>query len=103
MRATRLEIEDFPVPVESKGLVTFQRVLSVESAESSGSLWFRAAAGRVEALAGGGYRIDGKLTVSFGLSPGCKAIVRNSGGKQELLVSVSLDKGKARIEEKISW
>ena len=98
-----VKIEDFPVPVESKGLVTFQRVLSVESAESSGSLWFRAAAGSIEALAGGGYRIDGKLTVSFGLSPGCKAIVRNSGGKQELLVSVSLDEGKARIEEKISW
>ena len=98
-----VRIEDFPVPVESKGLVTFQRVLSVESAESSGSLWFRAAAGSIEALASGGYRIDGKLTVSFGLSPGCKAIVRNSGGKQELLVSVSLDKGKARIEERISW
>ena len=64
---------------------------------------FRAAAGNIEALASGSYRVDGKLTFSFGLSPGCRTVVRNSGGKQELLVSISLENGKARIEEKISW
>ena len=98
-----IKVEDFPTPVESKGSVTFQRVLSIEAPASPGGLWFRAAAGSVESLADGSYRIDGKLTLSFGLSRGCKTVVRNSGGKQELLVSVAMDNGKARIEEKIAW
>lgn len=98
-----IKVEDFPVPVESKGAVSFERVLAVEGAGKPGGLWFRAAAGNIETLANGSYRVDGKLTFAFGLSPGSKVVVRNSGGKQELLVSVALDKGKARIEEKISW
>lgn len=98
-----VRVEDFPEPVESKGTVTFQRVLTVAGEEGVKNLWFRAAAGQVEKLAGETYRIDGKLRLSFGLTPGCKVVVRESGGKQELLVSVVLDKGKARIEEEIAW
>ena len=98
-----INVEDFPLPVESRGAVTFQRVLSVETGKDVDNLWFRAAAGQVEKQAGGAYLVNGNLRLSFSLSEGCEVVVRNSGGKQELLVSVKLDKGKARIEEEISW
>jgi len=96
-------VEDLPVPVEEKGVATFQRVLTIQSAEEVRNLWFRAASGKIEVQANGSYRIDDSILLSFGLSPGCRAVVRDAGGKQDLLVLVSFKDGKARIEEKISW
>ena len=97
------KVEDYPAPVESAGAVTFKRTLSVEGPKGATNLWFRAAAGQVEAQPGGGYKVNGNLVLSFGLSPGSKVLIRESAGKQELLVSVGLENGKARIEEVISW
>ena len=95
--------DDTRVTVEEKGVVTFQRILTIQSAGEVRNLWFRAASGKVQAQGNGSYRIDDSILLSFGLSPGCRAVVRDAGGKQDLLVSVSLKNGKARIEEKISW
>ena len=98
-----IKVEDYPAPVESAGAVSFKRTLSVEGPKGAANLWFRAAAGQIEAQPGGGYKVNGNLLLSFGLSPGSKVVIRDSGGKQELLVSVGLENGKARIEEEISW
>ena len=98
-----IKVEDYPAPVESAGAVTFKRTLSIEGPKGAAKLWFRAASGQVEAQPGGSFKVNGNLVLSFGLSPGSKVVVRDSAGKQELLVSVGLENGKARIEEEISW
>ena len=98
-----IKVEDYPAPVESAGAVTFKRTLSIEGPKGAANLWFRAASGQVEAQPGGSFKVNGNLVLSFGLSPGSKVVVRDSAGKQELLVSVGLENGKARIEEEISW
>ncbi len=98
-----IKVEDYPAPVESAGAVSFKRTLSIEGPKGAANLWFRAASGQVEAQPGGSFKVNGGLVLSFGLSPGSKVVIRDSGGKQELLVSVGLENGKARIEEEISW
>jgi hypothetical protein len=65
-------------------------------------LWFRAAVGdRIEATGGSWYRINGEWRVR--IESTVAPVIRQSGGKQELMVPVRFGDGRARIVQEIVW
>ncbi|MCA9267449.1 MAG: hypothetical protein KDA41_03215, partial [Planctomycetales bacterium] len=64
-------------------------------------LYLRAAVGSAIApLDGGWYDVDGQLRVRIA---GGTAVVRSSGGKQELIVHVEFQGAKAQISQEYDW
>jgi mono/diheme cytochrome c family protein len=96
-----IKVEDFPNPVAGKeGIVRRQFVVSSEKAADG--LQFRAmVAGKIEPQKDGWYRIDSawRLKIESDTQP----IVRQSGGKTELLVPVRLMDGKAKFVIEYAW
>ncbi len=96
-----LHVEDCPIPVLGKD-VSLQRTLKLTSQAAPANLFFRAAVGnKIEPLAGQWFRVDGvwKLRITVGSKP----LLRQSAGRTELLVPVSLTNGKAEITEHFMW
>jgi hypothetical protein len=93
-------VEDFPQPVPGKE-VSLRRTLTLTAPAAVEGLHYRAAVGaRIEALAGGWYRVDGTWQVKVS---GGAAHVRKSGGKLELVVPVRFKDGKARLVQDYVW
>jgi mono/diheme cytochrome c family protein len=95
-----VEVEDFPNPVAGKE-GTLRRTLSLTATMPANNLYFRAAAaGKIEKLEGGWFRIDGGWKVHL---EGSEPTVRKSAGHDELLVPVRFADGNAKIIEEIVW
>jgi hypothetical protein len=95
-------IEDAPEPVSDQPFAPFRRTLRISADAPVEHLWFRAlAAGNIEPQDDGWFAVDGdwKLRVESAVKP----IVRQSGGKQELLVPVEMPEGKARFVIEYHW
>lgn len=102
--APAFSVEDFPKPVANgTDDPAFQRRLIITAGGGAGAvdnLYFRAAAGKIDRQADGSYLIDDKVRMRL---PGAKPIVRESQGRQELLVPVVFVNGKAEIVQEILW
>ncbi len=96
-----IKFEDFPNPVAGKEGV-LRRQISVTSEKVVEGLHFRAMlAGKIEPQKDGWYRIDGawRLKIESETPP----VVRQSGGKTELLVPIRLTDGKAKFVVEYAW
>ena len=100
-----LMVTDHPIPVKGAGKYpTLKRVLSFEGTADTSQLWYRAAAtGKIESLGQRRYRIDGVWTMEIGGSGAEEPRIRESAGKQELLIPVRLKNGKAEITQHYVW
>lgn len=96
-----IDVEDFPSAVQGAADADLHRTLTLKSkAAPAGKLYFRAAvAAKIEEKSGV-FLVDEKVRLSF---PGAKPVLRNSGGKTELLVPVVFRDGAAQIVEHITW
>ena len=94
------EVQDFPKAIAHGKEGTFERRLTVTAKGPVNDLYFRAATGKIELQADGWYLLDGNVRIRL---PGAKPSLRESGGKQELLVPVVLVDGNAEILQEIQW
>ncbi len=93
-----VKVEDFPTAVEKE--FGIHRTLSLTATKPVANLYFRAAVGnKIEALGDGWYRIDGALKMKLDGKP----LVRQSGGKTELLAPITFRDGKATIVQEFVW
>jgi hypothetical protein len=101
-----VSVEDFPKPMAGSGgggEAGFKRQLKLTATgiKPNEVAYFRAAAaGKIEKLPDGFYLVDG--TVRLRLSGG-EPFIRESNGRQELLVPVKFNGGIAEIVEEIAW
>jgi hypothetical protein len=95
---------DYVVPIENAAAAArpgLRRTLSL-SGEGSGGTWhFLAAAGKVDSVEPGVFRIDGVWTLK--VESRHAPMIRDSGGRQELLVPVSLQNGPQRLVLEYLW
>jgi hypothetical protein len=96
-----LEVQDFPNPVTVGKEVGMRRTLSLAATGVAGLYYRAAVANRIEPLANGSYRIDDAWNLK--VEGAGKPQVRRSGGKQELLVPVPFQGGKARLVVEYVW
>jgi hypothetical protein len=95
-----IKVEDFPNPTSSAE-PTLKRSLMITAEKAVEHLYFRAAVGgKIESSGDGWYKIDSwKMKVENGVAP----VVRQSGGKSELLVPVRFKEGKATVMVEYAW
>ncbi|MFN0017209.1 MAG: PA14 domain-containing protein [Pirellulaceae bacterium] len=97
-----IKITDYPAPYGEADVYVFRRTLSLTSEKPAANLYFRAAAaGKIEDVGGGSYKIDGLWTMKIGSNQ--KPFVRENSGKQELLVPVRFDGKGASITQEFEW
>lgn len=97
-----VRITDYPAPYGEDDVFVFRRMLSLTSEKPVANLYFRAAAaGKIEDVGGGSYKIDGQLTMKIGSKQ--KPLLRENSGKQELLVPVMFDGKGASITQEFEW
>ncbi len=96
-----IKIEDFPNPTAGKEGI-LRRQINVTAEKASEGLHFRVMAGsKIEPLKDGWYQTDAglKLKIESDAAP----LVRQSGGKSELLVPIRLKEGKAKFVVEYAW
>ncbi len=100
----RIAISDAIVPRKTDNqLASFERTITLESPSSAEGIYFRAAsASKIESV-NGGYILDGHLKLTLDARHTKSAIVRQSGGKTELLIPVTFTNGKAEITQIYEW
>jgi len=94
-----LKVEDFANPTTDKE-PALRRTLKLTAGKATDNLYFRAAVGaKIEGAKDGWYLIDGWKMKIEGGTP----IIRQAGGKSELLVPVTFKDGKAEIVQEFVW
>jgi hypothetical protein len=98
-------VEDHPVPAKGIGkFPALKRTLRIDGSDETNQLWYRpVAAGKIEDLGDGKFRIDNVWTLEVRTSGPEKPMVRESAGRKDLLVPVRFDKGKAEIVQNYIW
>lgn len=97
-----VKIADYPAPYGESDVYVFRRTLSLSSDKPPENLYFRAAAaGKIEDLGGGSFKIDGQWTMKIGSKQ--KPLVRENNDKQELLVPVTFEGKGASITQEFDW
>jgi hypothetical protein len=94
-----ISIEDFPNP-SSKDNPFLKRVFTLTAKEPADGLYFRAALGsKIETADKGWYKVDSwKVRID-----GAEATIRQSAGKNELVVPVRFKDGKAQFVQEFAW
>ncbi len=95
-----LKIEDFYAPVGEEDVYVMRRTISVQGAPT-GNVFFRAAVADVAANDDGSYKIDGNWTMR--IKSAGKPLVRESGGRKELLVPLVFENGKSEVVAEMDW
>ncbi len=96
-----VRVEDFPTPVEDGAKIAMQRSYTVTADKPPGNLYLRAAAGgAIKKLGDGWYDVDGQMKTRI---IGGEPTIRDSGGKQELLVLVKFDGKVAKLSQEYDW
>jgi len=95
-----MDIEDFPEAFPTNLDPGFKRTVTVHAAQPVSGLYFRAAIGDKIQEKDGAFIVDEKLKLKF---TGVKPVVRNSGGKAELLVPLTLAGHDAKFVEEMTW
>ncbi len=94
-------VEDFLAPYGDSDVYAFRRTLTLQSDKPQANLWYRAATGNSIEQKGGAFVVDNDLEVRF-LNVE-KPLVRESGGRKELLVPVKFENGRAQIVQDYDW
>ncbi|MEC9091855.1 MAG: cytochrome c1, partial [Planctomycetota bacterium] len=96
-----VKISDFPMPHVSDEESTFKRVFTLTSTKTK-SVWYRAAVGaKITQNDDGSYAIgqDYRVRISGKGEP----TIRTVAGNQELLIKISLAKGRAEFTQEYIW
>ena len=94
-------IEDFPHAVENGPKITLVRNYTVTADKPVDNLYLRAAVGSaIKPLDDGWYDVDGQMRVRVA---GGAATVRESGGKQELVVRAAFHGQQAKLTQEYDW
>lgn len=97
-----LTVEDWPRPVGQDDVFSMQRTMSFGGSKPVENAYFRAArTGKIEAVGGKAYRIDGRWNLRVSCEGEPK--IREQDGEYELLIPVLLEAGKATIELNYDW
>jgi cytochrome c553 len=102
------QVEDHATPVIAGDLAHFQRRITVHSTVVGEGLYFRAAVGNIRPLdvadraRGGVFLVGGAVTLRLRPDRGAP-LVRTSAGRQELLLPMTFENGKAEVVEEIEW
>jgi hypothetical protein len=81
----------------------FRRTIQLTAKNPPDRLWFRAAVGtKIDQVNQNTFSVDNKLTVKFS-DLAAQPVIRQSGGRSELLVPVRFNGDRARIVEEIVW
>jgi len=100
----QIDISDAIVPRKNDSqLASFERTITLESPSSAEGLYFRAAAASKIESFNDGFTLDGHLKLTLDTQHKKSAIVRQSGGKTELLIPVTFANGKAEITQIYEW
>ena len=102
--AGRIAVTDAIVPRRSdKQLASFERTLTLESPSPVDGLYYRAAsASKIDNVAGG-FVLDGHMNLTLSGAAAKDAIIRQSGGKTELLLPVKFADGRTQISLVYEW
>ena len=95
-------VDDFPLPIAGTDEGHFERHITVQSTGDTKPLYFLAGAGEIKPLDNGQYAVAGAATIRL-RTGSATPLVRQNGGRQELLVPVLFDNRKAEIIEEITW
>lgn len=95
-------VTDFPQPVAGeKSDAALERTLTVTQPLKANQIYFRAGVGdRIEQV-GNSYIVDGAMKIT--LTGDGEPFIRESNGKQELLMPVQIRGGGAQIIQRIDW
>lgn len=94
-------VEDFSTALPGEADTGLRRTLTLRAAKAAAGLQFRAAVGaKIEAKGNGTFLVDGKVRLKL---TGGQAFIRESGGKQELLVAIEFKNGEAKLVEELAW
>ncbi|NBV24315.1 MAG: cytochrome c1 [Proteobacteria bacterium] len=96
-----VNVEDYATPLPGEADTGLRRTLTLHSPKPVTGLQFRAAVGaKIEDKGNGTFLVDGKVRLKL---TGGQAFIRESGGKQELLVAVEFKNGEAKLVEELAW
>jgi mono/diheme cytochrome c family protein len=99
----RIAVTDEIVPRRNeKKLASFERTLTLESPSPVAGMFYRAASASKIENVNGDFILDGHLRITLG-NAAKDAIIRQSGGKAELLVPVNFENGRASITQIYEW
>lgn len=100
----RIAISDAIVPRKNDNqLASFERTITLESPSSAEGIYFRAASASKIDSANDGFILDDHLKLTLDARHSKSAIVRQKGGKTELLIPVNFTNGKAEITQIYEW
>ena len=96
-----MTVEDFTTALPGEADTGLRRTLTLRAAKTVTGLQFRAAVGaKIEDKGNGTFLVDGKVRVKL---TGGQPSIRESGGKQELLVAVEFKNSEAKLVEELAW
>jgi len=101
-----ITVDDHPVPAkeESKKYGTLKRTLHFDGAADTRQLWYRALmSNQIESIGDGRYRVDDVWRFEVNSTTSDAPIIRESGGKKELLIPIRLKNGKTDITINYVW
>lgn len=96
-----VSVEDFITALPGEAETGLRRTLTLSSAKLVSGLQFRAAVGaKIEDKGNGTFLVDGKVRMKLA---GGQTFIRESAGKQELLIAVEFKNGEAKLTEELAW
>jgi mono/diheme cytochrome c family protein len=99
-----IQIEEQPIPVVQPGGAILVRRFQLKSPEQTERLHFMLAAGDlIQQLDANSWIVNGRLQISLDSNPGLDPVLRQSEGRQELLLPIPFNDGVAQFETTIKW
>jgi hypothetical protein len=100
-----VEIQEKDVPVLKAGGAVLARAFKLTAQQAPQALTFLAAAGgKIEpGKDKATWTVDDKLTVKLSDAAAATAVIRDDGGRKQLVVPVTFDKGVAAFDVEMSW
>jgi mono/diheme cytochrome c family protein len=95
-------VDDFPQPLAGQDEGHFDRHLTVKANGDAKQLYFLAGTGEIKQLDDGRYGISGGATLRL-RAGSATPLIRQNGGRQELLVPLVFEQGTAEIVEELVW
>jgi mono/diheme cytochrome c family protein len=97
-----VQIVDYPLALPGDTDPSLRRTFTLHTKNPVANLWFRAWSGsKIEEQTDGTFLADGRLRLKF--QADSKPVVRQEGGRAELLVPIKFKASEARLVEDLTW
>lgn len=99
-----VSVEDFPIAIETELDAKLVRRMQFRSRANVANLWMRLATGdSIRDEGNGRFFVDSRMRLTIQSTGAQPALVRESGGRQELLVPVQFVDGSGTVEVEMVW